>query len=61
MDENFTFKFAEFDQLEFTEERIDNQLTALLAYYAYLIIGLDLDSFARSRKQSSLQAAAKKP
>lgn len=42
MDENFTFKFAEFDQLEFTEERIDNQLTALLAYYAYLIIGLDL-------------------
>jgi hypothetical protein len=24
---------------------IDNQLTALMAYYAYLIIGLDLDSF----------------
>ena len=25
---------------------MDNQLTALLAYYAYLIIGLDLDSFS---------------
>ena len=25
---------------------IDNQLTALIAYYAYLIIGLNLDSFA---------------
>ena len=25
---------------------VDNQLTALLAYYAYLIIGLDLDSFS---------------
>ena len=25
---------------------VDNQLTALLAYYAYLIIGLNLDSFA---------------
>lgn len=25
---------------------VDNQLTALMAYYAYLIIGLDLDSFS---------------
>ena len=45
-DENFHFTFAQFDQLEFTDERVDNPLTALLAYYAYLIIGLDLDSFA---------------
>ena len=29
----------------FMEENIDNQLTALMAYYAFLIIGLDLDSF----------------
>ena len=28
------------------EEVIDNQLMALMAYYAYLIIGLDLDSFS---------------
>ena len=46
VDENFTFKFAEFDQLEFNEEQIDNQLTALFAYYVYLLIGLDLDSFS---------------
>lgn len=46
LDENFSFKFAEFDQLDFNEENIDNQLTALCAYYAYLIIGLDLDSFS---------------
>ena len=46
VDENFMFKFAEFDQLEFNEEQIDNQLTALFAYYAYLLIGLDLDSFS---------------
>ena len=32
--------------LNFSDEQVDNQLTALLAYYAYLIIGLDLDSFA---------------
>ncbi len=45
-DQNFNFEFAQFDQLNFTDETIDNQLTALFAYYAYLIIGLDLDSFS---------------
>ena len=45
-DNNFHFNFVEFDQLNFNDENIDNQLTALIAYYAYLIIGLDLDSFA---------------
>ena len=45
-DANFNFDFQQFDQLNFAEENIDNQLTALLAYYAMLIIGLDLDSFA---------------
>lgn len=45
-DASFNFEFAQFDQLNFNEQVIDNQLTALFAYYAYLIIGLDLDSFA---------------
>ena len=55
VDENFTFKFAEFDQLEFNEEQIDNQLTALFAYYAYLLIGLDLDSFSPKGGEEVLQ------
>ena len=45
-DKQFDFEFAQFDQLNFNEEVIDNQLVALIAYYAYLIIGLDLDSFS---------------
>jgi len=45
-DANFNFIFQQFDQLNFSEENIDNQLTALLAYYALLMIGLDLDSFS---------------
>lgn len=45
-DKNFDFDFVQFDQLNFNEEVIDNQLVALTAYYAFLIIGLDLDSFA---------------
>lgn len=55
VDDNFTFRFAEYDQLEFNEQQIDNQLTALFAYYAYLIIGIDLDSFAPKGGEDILQ------
>ena len=45
-DKQFDFEYVQFDQLNFNEEVIDNQLMALMGYYAYLIIGLDLDSFS---------------
>ena len=45
-DGQFNFQFAQFEQLNYNDETVDNQLTALMAYYAYLIIGLDLDSFS---------------
>ena len=54
-DNDFTFEFQQFDQLEFNEEIIDNQLVALIAYYAYLIIGLDLDSFSPMGGEDVLQ------
>ena len=54
-DDEFNFEFAQFDQLNYNEEQIDNQLTALIAYYAYLIIGLDLDSFSPMGGEDLLQ------
>lgn len=45
-DAAFSFTFQEFDQLEFRLDQIDNELTALMAYYAYLIIGWDLDTMS---------------
>jgi len=45
-DKNFDFDFVQYDQLNFNEEVIDNQLVALVAYYSLLIIGLDLDTFS---------------
>ena len=54
-DNEFTFEFAEFDQLEFNEESLDNQLVALFAYYAYLIIGINLDTFAPMGREDVLQ------
>lgn len=54
-DGDFNFEYAQFDQLNFNEEQIDNQLTALVAYYAYLIIGLNLDSFSPMGGEDILQ------
>lgn len=45
-DQNFVFTYHEFDQLEFNENNLDNNLTAMLAYYAYLFIGMDLDTMS---------------
>ena len=45
-DTEFAFNYKEFDQLEFKEDMLDNNLTAVMAYYALLIIGLDMDTFA---------------
>lgn len=45
-DANFNFTYKEYDPLEFNENNIDNNLTAILAYYAYLFIGMDLDTFS---------------
>ncbi|MCM1312299.1 MAG: DUF4835 family protein [Bacteroides sp.] len=45
-DPSFNFTYKEFDQLEFNENSMDNNLTAMLAYYAYLFIGMDLDTMS---------------
>ena len=45
-DVNFNFTYLEFDPLELRENQIDSNLTAVIAYYAYLIIGMDMDSMA---------------
>ena len=54
-DKDFTFTYNQFENFEFNEEMIDNQLTALFAYYAYLIIGLNLDSFSPMGGEDVLQ------
>lgn len=54
-DNDFTFTYNQFDKIEFNPDMIDNQLTALFAYYAYLIIGMNLDTFAPKGGEDVLQ------
>jgi Domain of unknown function (DUF4835) len=51
-DEDINFKYVEFQQLEFNDNRVSgtdaaaSNLTAIFAYYAYMIIAFDYDSYA---------------
>ena len=56
-DNHFDFKFDPADQLEYNPDNIDNQLMALLAYYAHLLIGMDMDTFAPMGGTTVLQTA----
>ena len=43
-DPSIKFSYQPYDRLEFVEESLDNNLTAVIAFYVYTIIGLDFDS-----------------
>lgn len=45
LDNDFTFKYTEFQPLEFNENTFISNLTSVLGYYAFIIIGIDYDSF----------------
>jgi hypothetical protein len=51
-DADFVFKYIEFQAIEFNENRVQGNdplaanITAMLAYYVNIIIGLDYDSFS---------------
>jgi len=52
IDADVTFKYVEFQPIEFNENRVQGtdatvaNLTAIYAFYAYMLIGLDYDSFS---------------
>ncbi len=51
-DDNIIFKYVEFQQLEFNENRVSgsdalvSNLTAIIAYYANMVIAFDYESFS---------------
>jgi hypothetical protein len=51
------FSYYEFEPLNINSNSYDNNLTAILAYYAYIIIGYDLDSFQKLGGTPAFSAA----
>lgn len=57
LDKEWAFSYVEGQPLDFQNGSFTNNLTSLLAYYAYIIIGLDYDTFAKlGGRNSYIQA-----
>jgi hypothetical protein len=59
MDNNFRFRYVEFQPLEFDPSTHRSNLISVLAYYAYIILGFDYDSFAPQGGTEFFQMAEK--
>jgi len=63
IDKDIVFKYSQFTPLQFDDNRIvgsdplASNLTAVLAFYAYLVIGLDYDSFSPNGGSAYLKRA----
>jgi hypothetical protein len=59
MDNSFQFRYVEFQPLEFNPNSYTSNLVSVLAYYAYLIIGMDFDTFSPEGGTPYFQVAEK--
>jgi len=58
-DNTFEFEYLENQTLEFNESRHTSNLTSVLAFYAYIILGMDYDSFSLEGGTEFFQKAQK--
>jgi len=59
VDNDIQFKYVEFQPLEFSETSHLSNLTSLLAFYAYIIIGMDYDTYSFEGGTPFFEAAEK--
>jgi len=56
-DKDFSFTYTEFQNLIFNPANFDSNLLSVIAYYCYVIIGIDADTFALNGGTSSFETA----
>ncbi len=59
IDNSFQFKYVEFQPLEFDPSTYKSSLISVLAYYTYMVLGFDYDSFAPMGGTEFFQMAEK--
>ncbi len=59
IDNNFQFRYVEFQPLEFDPNSYRSSLVSVLAYYSYMILGFDYDSFSFEGGTEFFQVAEK--
>ncbi|QBZ98410.1 type IX secretion system protein PorD [Flavobacterium sangjuense] len=45
-DKDFSFRYVEFENLQFNPSNFDSNLVSVLAYYCYMILGFDADTYS---------------
>lgn len=56
-DKQFTFKYVEFAPLYYNPNVFESNLTAVVSYYVYIILGIDADTFSKEGGSSYFQQA----
>ncbi len=59
VDNNFQFRYVEFQPLEFNPNSHTSNLVSVLAYYAYMLIGMDFDTYSQGGGTPYFQIAEK--
>ncbi len=59
LDQNFKFKYEEFEPLIYNPNSIQSNLVGVISYYAYVILGLDYDSFSKNGGTKYMEMAEK--
>ena len=56
-DKDFVFKYVEFESLNFNPNSFDSNLISVVAFYSYMILALDADSFESLKGTTYLEMA----
>ncbi|HNP32617.1 MAG TPA: DUF4835 family protein [Flavobacterium sp.] len=56
-DNDFSFRYIEFENLQFNPSNFDSNLVSVLAYYSYMIIGFDADTYSPHGGNKSFEIA----
>ncbi len=56
-DNEVAFTYEEFQPLEYSENVFTDNLSAVLAFYSYVILGIDYDTFAENGGEAAFQKA----
>ncbi len=57
VDKNITFRYVEYQPLDYSEGTFTSNLTSIMAYYSYIMLGFYFDSFAYSGGTPFLEKA----
>ena len=56
-DKDFTFKYSEFESLNYNPTAFESNLVSVISFYSYVILGMDADSFVAESGNSYFETA----